>query len=149
MQRVIPDLLQQAILLHASDLTLAGHLRWRRRYDTVRRLFYHPYLAKNVYTYVEKSVYFHIHGRHPTPQRLLKLSQPEILLDFIALDVLGPLLKTEAGSIYTAVIAIRFLKLGRVIPTKRRTAVQVVSILLGAWISLYVITDRILTDNGP
>lgn len=46
--QVIPAILRSAILYHSLDPWLAGHTGRRQMYDTTRRFFYFPHMAKDV-----------------------------------------------------------------------------------------------------
>lgn len=70
-------------------------------------------------------------------------------MEFVAKDILGPLSKTKSGNKYKEVMTDRYSKLTRVIPTKRKTATDVVLIFVDHWVIPYGIPRWLLTDNGP
>lgn len=67
----------------------------------------------------------------------------------LAMDLLGPLPKTEEGNEYLLVICDRFTKLTRSVPVAAVTTMVVVSAFLNHWVALYGLPDTILTDIGP
>lgn len=54
--KVISSRLRQAVLYIASISVCVGHLDSRRMYDTVRRAYYKPHVASDLYRWEGKSV---------------------------------------------------------------------------------------------
>lgn len=69
-------------------------------------------------------------------------------LEFVALDLLGPLPRTNKGNQYVDVITGRYSKLTRAIPTGHVTSTNVAYIVFNDWVIPYGIPTYILTDNG-
>lgn len=82
-------------------------------------------------------------------QRLLILFRPEDPLEFLAMEILGPLPKTRNGNRFVIFITDRFSNLTRGTPTKRTTPKHVAEVILEAGVVSHGIPDRLLTDNGP
>ena len=84
--------------------------------------------------------------RHHTEMKLFRASKP---LKYIAIDLLGPLIKREKGCTDILVITDRFSKLARVVPLQSTKAPVVANALLEHWILPYGLPKHVLSDNGP
>jgi len=80
------------------------------------------------------------------PMKLFPASKP---LDFIAMDLLGPLPATESGKAFILVITDRFSKLAQVTPLASTTAPVVADAFVSHWVIPYGLPTYLLTDNGP
>jgi hypothetical protein len=69
-------------------------------------------------------------------------------LDFIVIDILGPLTKTSKGHQYLLVIADRFSKLTRTVPLKTIATFEVASAFCHHWVFVYGTPRLLLSDNG-
>jgi Integrase core domain len=69
-------------------------------------------------------------------------------LDYVAIDILGPLPRTRKGNQYLLVIADRFSKLVRTVPLPRITATIVAWTFMEQWVYLYGPPRLLLSDNG-
>ena len=58
-------------------------------------------------------------------------------LEFLGMDLLGPLPRTHQGNEYVLVITDRFTKLCRSIPLRNNKAVTVATVFLDLWIYAY------------
>lgn len=68
-------------------------------------------------------------------------------LEFIAVDILGPLLKTLNFIPAVLVVTDRYPKLIRALPTSRKTASQIASPSINIWTVPFGIRKHILMDN--
>ena len=66
----------------------------------------------------------------------------------MAMDILGPLPKTEHGNRFLLVITDRFSKLTRTVPLRTITALVVAKAFCDAWVFSYGPPHYLLTDNG-
>lgn len=149
-QLVIPDALKSRVLKREHDSPMAGHPGPTKLYQTLRRHYYWPSMAADVYGWVaacatcaKNSLMI---NRQTHPMRLFPAREP---FAAIAMDLLGPLPKTQTGHEYLLVMCDRFTKLTRAVPLKDTTAMDVVSAFLDHWVAAYGIPDSTLTDNGP
>jgi Integrase zinc binding domain/Chromo (CHRromatin Organisation MOdifier) domain len=78
----------------------------------------------------------------------LKLFPASGPLEFVAMDILGPLPKTEHGNRFLLVISDRFSKLTRTVPIRTITALGVAKAFCDAWVFSYGPPRYLLTDNG-
>lgn len=77
--------------------------------------------------------------------QLLQLSGP---LEFVAINILGPLTKPRQGKCFVIVMIDRYSGRNRVISTAGVTAPVVATIFVNHWIVSHEITNAVLTDNG-
>ena len=69
-------------------------------------------------------------------------------LEFVAIDILGPLPKTAHGNRFLLVISDRFSKLTRTIPMRTTTALAVAKAFCTHWVFSYGPPRYLLSDNG-
>jgi len=149
-QRVIPLRLQARVLYLSHYPLTAGHPKGSKMYDTMRRHYYWPNMANDVYQTVRdcracaqtRGTFY----KHQRPLRLFPAAGP---LEFIAMDLLGPLTKTRRGHTDILVMTDRFSKMARSIPLRSTTAPVVAEAFLNNWVIPYGLPRILLTDNGP
>ena len=78
----------------------------------------------------------------------LHLFPPSEPLEYISIDVMGPLPTTSAGNKYLLVIVDRFSKLAAAVPLKKQDSDHTCSALLDRWFSYYGLPIAILSDDG-
>jgi Integrase core domain len=79
----------------------------------------------------------------------LKLFPAEGPLEFVAMDILGPLPRTKHGNRFLLVITDRYSKVTKTIPLRLITALSAARAFLYHWVYAYGAPLSILTDNGP
>jgi hypothetical protein len=122
----IPEQLRDQIMHLAHYPTNAGHPGGRKMFYTLSQHFYWSTMVPDIYHYVKKCYQCtkensDLVKRH----KALKLFPADGPLEFIAIDILGPLTKTKAGNQYLLVISDRFSKLVRTIPLRTITTYTV------------------------
>jgi transposase InsO family protein len=129
--------------------TISGHPGAKKMFKTFRKEFYWPTMVADVYDHVKLC-----HECTKENSTLRKRSKEITLfpseqpLDFVAIDILGPLTKTIKGHQYILVIADRFSKLVRTIPLTTITTFTVASALYHHWVFVYGAPRLLLSDNG-
>jgi hypothetical protein len=121
----------------------------QRLYASLRRHYYWPRMVSDVDKVVakceqclkERLALRRPHGNLPS----LPAQEP---LDYVAIDILGPLPKTKKGNQYLLFIADRFSKLDRTVPLTRITASVVAWDFMEQWVYLYGPPRHPLSDNG-
>jgi transposase InsO family protein len=109
---------------------------WKEMYKDVEETVRHcPVCAKNRVTERKRTIF-------------LKLFPADGPLEFVAMDILGPLPKTEHGNRFLLVISDRFSKLTRTVPLRTITALVVAKAFCDAWVFSYGPPRYLLTDNG-
>ena len=150
-QVVIPETLQGRCLALFHLPKVAGHTGSTKMYAQMRRVVYWPRMAADVSYYVsrcpscaKKSLRV---GRKTTK---LSLFPPSAPMEFVAMDILGPLTTTDRGNRFLLVVTDRFSKLTRAFPLSITTADVVAHAFFDGWVaSGYGIPSVLLTDNGP
>jgi hypothetical protein len=70
-------------------------------------------------------------------------------MEFVAMDILGPLTATERGNRFLLVVTDRFTKLTRAYPLQSTTADMVARTLIERWVAAwYGIPPVLLSENG-
>lgn len=127
---------------------LACHLGGRRMSDTTRCLYYclpyDPWSLPSRW----KCLHYSRQRRNPTLQRRLRWLPLEGSLVFVAMNILGFLLKTKYGNRPFAFILDHFSKLTGAIWTNKKPAANVIEMLLDVQVEAYVMHEWICTDNG-
>ena len=78
----------------------------------------------------------------------LKLFPANGPLEYVSMDILGPLPKTDHGNRFLLVITDRFSKLTRTVPLRTITAMVVAKAFCESWVFSYGAPRYVLTDNG-
>ena len=148
-QIILPKPLRQRALLLAHYPVLAGHPGGSRMYQTLRRTFYWPSMAMDVYNNVrhctscaKERISLRKHASY------LSLFPAQNPLEFVAIDILGPLPRTSNGNRYHLVITDRFSKIGQTIPLRKTTAETVARAFCEHWVFIYGPPAKLLYDNG-
>ncbi|CDF32918.1 unnamed protein product [Chondrus crispus] len=148
--RVVPTRLRPRVLYLAHHPRLAGHPGATRMYYTLRREYYWPHMASDAFSTVRNCTSCAAtRGTLVKNQKDLKLFPAAGPLQFVAMDLLGPLPKTAHGNQHVLVITDRFSKLTRSIPLRTTTASVVANAFLDNWVYVYGAPRYVLTDNGP
>jgi transposase InsO family protein len=119
--------------------------------DNVARSWYGPQLAKDCQAMVRRFPSCAALKLKRGPKRTYPLTvfAPDRPLEFIAMDVLGPLHTTARGNQYVLCICDRFSKMSIAVAIPDQTASTVARELVDRWIAPFGIPITILTDNGP
>ena len=148
-QIVLPETLRPRLLTLAHHSLPAGHPGQNRMYYTVRQTYYWPQMAADVAATVRncrKCARNRILlRRHLNRLRLFPATRP---LEAVAIDILGPLPKTDGGFRFLVIITDRFTKLSQVVPLRRITAYHVAVAFCEAWVFKYGPPATLLSDNG-
>ena len=128
---------------------LSGHPGGRKLYNGLRRFFYWPSMsvdcyatAKNCVTCAKNRIFLQKNKNY------LKLFPAEAPLEFVAIDILGELLRITRGKRLSLVISESFSKLVKTVPLERISAVEVAKAFLHHWILVYGPPLLLLADNG-
>jgi Integrase zinc binding domain len=134
----MPKILQPRTLYMSHYPLLSGHPGATRMYQSMRRLFYWPAMAADAYATVRRCTTCSRDRiklrQHNSFMKLFPAAGP---LEFVALDILGPLPKTKGGNRYLLVISDRFSKLTRAIPLRTVNATNVARAFSEGWIFIY------------
>lgn len=124
-QRVVPASLKDRVIYLVHYPRLAGHPGETKIYQTLQRNFYRITMSNDIY---QTSKDCRSCAAKRSTQRkhaiFLKLFRAAGPLLFGAMDILGPLLRSENGYAHVLVIEDRFPNLTRAIPMRKKTAKQ-------------------------
>ena len=141
--------LRQRALFLAHHTPVAGHPGITRQFYTMRQQFFWPSMAADIRN-VSRNCHACAKERvklrsHQAPMKLFPATEP---LEFVAIDILGPLPKAKDGSRYLLVMTDRFSKLTRAVPLKSISALKVAQAFVRHWVLAYGAPARLLSDNG-
>ena len=145
-----PVSLRERILTLAHYPRIQGHPGGRRMSKTICRTWYWPQIARDCALFVKRCPSCQAARLKYEPKRTVPMCifPPAGPLEFIAMDILGPLPKTSQGNRYVLVIVDRFSKLVRTISLTSVDAVTVARAYVDGWIAIYGTPVVVLTDNG-
>jgi Integrase core domain/Integrase zinc binding domain/RNase H-like domain found in reverse transcriptase len=149
-QIVIPEELQKRCLALFHLPRISGHTGSTKMYGHMRKIMYWPRMAADVVEYVSKCPSCAKKSLR-TSRKTTKLSlfPPSAPMEFVAMDILGPLPVTEKGNRFLLVITDRFSKLTRAFPLGNTAAGSVARTFFDGWVaSGYGVPSILLTDNG-
>jgi transposase InsO family protein len=149
-QIVVPASLQPRLLHLEHYPQTAGHPGVSRMIRSMRRRFFWPRMAADVAETVRSCTTCaknRIKERNRTS--FLKLFPASAPLEYVAIDILGPLPKTGHGNRFLLVMTDRFSKLTRTVPLRTTTALVCARAFCDHWVYTYGAPRHVLTDNGP
>jgi hypothetical protein len=148
-QLVIPQSLRARLLHAGHHAQLAGHPGGRKLYYVLRRFFYWPSMALDAYNTVRNCVTCAKNRiklrKHSSPLKLFPARAP---LEYVAIDILGELVKTPRGNRYLLVITDRYSKLTKTVPLRRITTNYIAHAFVTHWVMNYGPPTYVLSDNG-
>jgi len=148
-QLVIPRSLVPRVLTLSHYPKGAAHPGETKLYRTLRRYFYWQTLAVDAIMAVKNCVSCARNRvklrRHAKKLQLFPANGP---LEYVSIDILGPLLRTRRGNRFLLVISDRYSKLTRAIPLSRITAQSVARAFAEQWAFVYGPPAILLSDNG-
>jgi len=148
-QIVLPESLRPRLLDMVHRHQLAGHPGQTRMYYAVRRTYYWPHMAADIYATVRNCAACARNRlklrKRTNPLRLFPAKAP---LEDLCIDILGPLVKTKGGNRFLLVVTDRFSKLTSVTPLARISADDVARAFVGDWVFKYGPPKTLISDNG-
>lgn len=148
---VAPAPLRERICKLHHFTKVAGHPGSTRMTANIARTWYWPQLAKDCLAMVRRCPSCSALRLKRGPKRTYPLTifPPDRPLEFIAIDVLGPLPRTSRGNQYVLCICDRFSKMSIAVAMPDQTASTVARALVDRWIAVFGIPITLLSDNGP
>lgn len=148
-QVLVPKDLRPRVLHLSHYPRLVGHPGTTRMYQTLRRAFYWPAMALDVVQTVRSCIPCARERvklrRHSGWLKLFPATRP---LEFVSIDILGPLRRTKDGNENLLVITDRYSKLTRAVPLRSTTAHAVAQAFCDHWVFAYGPPAYLLSDNG-
>ena len=148
-QIIMPESLRPRILKLAHYSRLVGHPGQTRMYQHVRRTYYWPHTAADIYATVRNCSTCAKNRlklrKRTNPFKLFPATKP---LTSLCIDILGPLQRTKKGYRFLLVITDRFTKLSQVIPLRKITTYNVAVAFVEHWVFKYGPPECLISDNG-
>ena len=118
-------------------------------YYTLRKDYYWPHMAYDAYNVATKCrSCVRNRGTLHKHQKFLKLFPASGPLEFVAMDILGPLPKSHRGNRFILVITDRFTKLVRTVVLRDTKSATLAAAFLEHWVYAYGAPIYLLTDNA-
>jgi Integrase zinc binding domain len=118
-QIVIPAVLRSRLLHLEHFPKVAGHPGMTRMFRSMRKRFFWKHMAADVSETIRQCP---VCAKNRVNERkrtsFLKLFPASSPLEYVSMDILGPLPKTEQGNRFLLVITDRFSKLTRTVPLR-------------------------------
>jgi transposase InsO family protein len=149
-QTVIPKSLQPRLLHLEHYPPVAGHPGVSRMVRSMRKQFFWPRMAADIADTVRTCTTCAKNRiKERTHTSFLKLFPASAPLEYVAIDILGPLPKTGHGNRFLLVMTDRFSKLTRTVPLRTTTALVCARAFCDHWVYSYGAPRHVLTGNGP
>jgi transposase InsO family protein len=147
---VTPESLRERLLTLYHFPAISGHVGIQKLSHTISRAWYWPSVTRDVTEFLKRCPSCAARRLRRGPQRSTKLNifPPEGPLEFVAMDVLGPLPLSKKGNRFCLVICDRFTKLSIAVPVPDQTASTCAQAFVDRWICYYGVPLVLLTDNG-
>jgi hypothetical protein len=146
---VIPTSLRKRLLYISHYPVTAGHPGIRKMYKTISQHYYWPGLSMDVYQTVKQCSHCAREaGLLRKRKQHVSLFPAQEPLEFLAIDILGPLPKTPHGNQFILIVCDRFTKLVRNIPLRTITSLAVAQAFCYHCVFAYGMPKTLLSDNG-
>jgi Integrase zinc binding domain/Integrase core domain/RNase H-like domain found in reverse transcriptase len=148
-QIIVPQSMRERLLTLGHYPKSAGHPGGDRLFRTIRREFYWPAMAADCRAFVSRCpsrAAKQLKSQKKTSH--MKLFPPNAPLEFVGIDILGPLPVTRDGNRFLLIITDRYYKLTKAVPMRKITANEVSCAFFVHWIACYVVPLILLSDNG-
>ena len=147
-QIVLPRCYRRIVLKLAHSIPLSGHLGRRRTRDRISQRFYWPRWAQDVTEYCRscEACQKTMSGRVREKARLISLPIIDIPFSRIAMDIVGPLVRSKSGHKYILVIVDYATRYPEAIPLRDIEAHHIADELIKLF-SRVGIPQEILTDQ--
>ena len=148
-QLYVPASLRTTICKSIHDDTLAGHLGFKKSFDTLRLHYYWPTMHKDLESYIETCPDCQMRKtpRLPKPGRMIPIVENRPF-GTLAMDFLGPLPTTTRGNTYVLVFTDLFTKWVEAFATPKADAQTVAALLVDEIICRHGAPARLLSDRG-
>ena len=131
----------------AHDMPMAAHIGVEPTLQRIRKGFWWPAVTKDVKTYLQSCPECQKVARRPMKVPLVMMPIIGKPFERMAMDIVGPLLKTTSGHQYILVISDYATRFPEAYPLRRCTAVSVADKLTDLF-SRVGVPNEILTDQG-
>ena len=146
---VLPRTLRPEILTELHDSPTAGHLGMNKLLLKVKQRYYWVGMAEDVRSWVRKCSTC-AQTKNPPKKPLAPLQQYAVgaPLERVAMDILGPLPKSDRGNVYVLVIGDYFTKWVEAFALPNQEAETVARVFVEEFICRFGIPKELHTDQG-
>lgn len=145
---VVPERLREQVLQLGHSIPWAGHLGHKKTLDRISGRFYCPGMSKKVQEYCQSCAVCQLSNDKYVPKfPLQSLLIIDIPFSCIAMDIVGPLERTQVGNCFILVICDYATCYPEAFPLRNIKAGQIAYALLQLF-SRVGIPSEILTDRG-
>ena len=150
LRRVVPSSLRDRLCTLAHYTRVSGHPGATKLMAALSREWFWPSMARDCVAVVRSCPACVAKRLKRGPKRSVPLTifPPIRPLEFVAIDVLGPLPTTSRGNRFVLCMTDRFSKMSVAVPLPEQTASVVAQTLVDRWISVFGIPVTLLSDNG-
>lgn len=148
-QRVVPAELRERLLTLAHYPKVAGHPGRDKLFATIRREYFWPGMSMDCSRLVQQCPSC-ARKRLKGQRRVSKMNlfPPSNPLEFVALDLLGPLPVTRQVNRFLLVIGDRYIKDAQTVPLKTVMASECAHAFFSHWMAKYGAPLLVLSENG-
>ena len=146
-QIVLPKKNRKQVIDLAHNIPFAGHLGREKTTQRVLRRFYWPTLFKDVREYCRTCERCQLTGGRNRKVPMIPLPIVGKPFQRIAMDVVGPLPRTQKGNRFILVLSDYATRYPEAIPLRSVTAAKVAEALIDVF-ARHGIPDEVLTDQG-
>ena len=146
-QIVLPKKYRKQVIDLAHNIPFAGHLGREKTTQRVLRRFYWPTLFKDVREYCRTCERCQLTGGRNRKVPMIPLPIVGKPFQRIAMDVVGPLPRTQKGNRFILVLSDYATRYPEAIPLRSVTAAKVAEALIDVF-ARHGIPDEVLTDQG-
>jgi hypothetical protein len=146
---VVPDSLRRAVITAYHNNILAGHQGGRRTTQQIARDFFWPGMAKDIKRWVRACLACS-KRKTPRPRRagVREVKQSMYPGETVAIDIWGPLAKSDDGNMWVLTMIDHFTKWPVAIPIPDRRAETIAKAIFKHWICEHGVPVHIVSDQG-
>ena len=149
---VVPEAYKEKILVLVHRSATAAHMGSKRTWQRARNNFWWPRMRQDVEQYVAECEECgkNKHMNHPNVAPAAKTSIPGGPLEEIMIDFVGPFQHAQTHNFrYLLQVQDVFSRFLIFVPTSDALAKTAVDELMGRWVSLFGVPERLRSDRGP
>ena len=148
-QLIVPRCLQLEFCHRIHDTSVAAHMGRKRTLHSLLHFCYWYKMAQDVRFWIQFcDTCQRMKQMQPRPKAPLQIQVSGEPCERIAMDIMGPFLKTPTGNEYVLAITHYFTKYTEAFPMQNTTAETVANILVHKWITYKGQPSEIHTDRG-
>lgn len=146
-QIVVSQAFCNRLLYHAHQNVTAGHPSQRQMYESMQTEFCWPHMTNNVYTTASSCNKGAHNGTSLKLKRGLQLFPASDPIEFVAIEILGPLPRMVNENQYVIIMTDRNTKFTRVMKSSKTSSPHVANVFFAFRVVPFGIPAYFLTDN--